>query len=376
MKDPRIEKLASVLINYSTRLKRGDILLIEAIGTPTLPFVKELHRQALAKGAKYVEIWFTEPEIAKDLYDLAKPSQINYFPEHKLEFMKKVDAYIGVRAPENSMVFANTNQKNLIAHSKVMRPILDERVNNTRWVVTRWPCHGFAQEAKMSLEELEDFYFAACIQDWAAVKKRQAKLANLMKRTKEIRVRASDTDLVLRKDGLPAVNCHGDRNIPDGEVYTAPIRDRVNGYITFNCPTVYQGQEFDGIRLEFENGKVVKATCSVGDEKKLNAILDTDEGARYIGEFALGTNYSITVPMRNILFDEKIGGSIHMACGMAYEECDNGNKSAIHWDIIKILKGDGEIYFDGKLIQKDGYFVHPQLVDLNPPKKRGSKKKR
>jgi len=369
MKDKRIEKLASVLVNFSTSIKKGDMVLIEAIGTPTLPFVKEIHRQTLIKGAKYVEIWFSEPEVTKDFYNLATKQQIDFFPKHKLDFMKKVNAYIAVRAPENSMVFANVDHKNLLTNQKVMQPILNWRVNHTKWVVTRWPCHGFAQEAKMSLEELFDFYFAACIQDWASVGKRQAKLARMMKETKEIKVKASDTDLVLRKDKLPAINCNGLRNIPDGEVYTAPVKNSVEGYITFNCPAVYQSQEFDGICLEFKNGKVVKATCSAGDEGKLNAILDTDEGGRYIGEFSLGTNHNITKPMRNILFDEKIGGSIHMACGMAYEECNNGNKSAIHWDIIKILKGDGEIYFDGKLIQKNGYFVHPSLVDLNPKKK-------
>lgn len=370
MKDKRIEKLADIFINFSTRVKKGDIVLIEAIGTPTLPFVKELHKKALLKGAKYVEIWFSEPEITKDFYNLANKEQIKYFPEHKLDFMKKVNAYIAVRAPENSMVYANVNHHNLLTNQKVMQPILDWRVNNTKWVVTRWPCHGFAQEAKMSLEELEDFYFSACIQDWASIKKKQDVLANMIRKAKEIRVKASDTDLVFRKDKLPAINCYGLRNIPDGEVYTVPIRNSVEGYITFNCPAVYQSQEFDGIRLEFRNGKVVKATCKVGDEKKLNAILDTDEGARYVGEFSLGTNYSITKPMRNILFDEKIGGSIHLACGMAYKDCDNGNRSAIHWDIIKILKGDGEIYFDGELIQKDGYFVHPRLVALNPKGKR------
>ena len=180
-----------------------------------------------------------------------------------------------------------------------------------------------------------------------------------------VRIKASDTDLTFSIKGLPGMKCDGRFNIPDGEVFTAPVKDSVEGYITYNCPTVYQGKEFNNIRLEFSNGKIVKATAP-GMNEALNRILDTDAGARYVGEFAIGVNPHIRVPMRNILFDEKIFGSIHFTPGQCYDECDNGNRSAVHWDMVKLLEGDGEIWFDDILIQKDGRFVHKELLMLNP----------
>jgi len=253
----------------------------------------------------------------------------------------------------------------MIAWSRLTRPIIDRRVNHTRWVVTRFPTHGAAQDARMSLEEYEDYLFSACCIDWKSESKKQEKLKKLMDRTETVHIRASDSDLSFSIKGLEGVKCDGRMNIPDGEVFTAPVRDSVTGYITYNCSTIYQGQEFNNIRLEFVQGKVVRATCPTNEEA-LNRILDTDEGARYIGEFAIGTNPYIRRPMRNILFDEKIFGSIHFTPGQAYEECDNGNRSAVHWDMVKLLSGDGEIWFDNHLIQKDGLFVHKDLLDLNP----------
>jgi aminopeptidase len=253
----------------------------------------------------------------------------------------------------------------MIAHSKVMRPIADWRVKHTRWVITRYPTHGGAQEAKMSLEEFEDYLFAACCIDWNAESLKQDRLKTLMDRTEQVRIVASDTDLFFSIKGMPGIKCDGRFNIPDGEVFTAPVRDSVEGFITYNCPTVYQGKEFNNVRLEFRQGRIVAAT-SPGNDDALNRILDTDEGARFIGEFAIGVNPGITEPMRNILFDEKIFGSIHFTPGQCYDECDNGNQSAVHWDMVKLLRGDGEIWFDETLILKDGRFVHPDLQSLNP----------
>jgi aminopeptidase len=186
-----------------------------------------------------------------------------------------------------------------------------------------------------------------------------------MDKADRVRIKASDTDLHFSIKGLPGIKCDGRFNIPDGEVFTAPVKDSVEGYITYNCPTVYQGKEFNTIRLEFKKGKIVSATAP-GMDDALNRILDTDAGARYIGEFAVGVNPNIRVPMRNILFDEKIFGSIHFTPGQCYDECDNGNRSAVHWDMVKILTGDGELWFDELLIQKDGRFVHKDLLELNP----------
>jgi aminopeptidase len=232
-------------------------------------------------------------------------------------------------------------------------------------VVTRYPTHAAAQEAGMSLDEYEDYLFSACCIDWNAESKKQARLKKLIDKTKEIRIVEPDTDLTFSIEDLPGIKCDGRLNMPDGEVFTAPVRDSVQGHITYNCPSIYQGKEFNGVRFEFKDGRIVKACAEAGMSGALNKILDTDEGARYIGEFSLGINPGIRRPMRNILFDEKIFGSIHFTPGQAYDECDNGNRSAVHWDLVRILS-DGEIRFDGVLIQKLGRFVHKDLLVLNP----------
>jgi len=366
VKDPRITKWADVLVNYSTKVKKGDVVLISAGGVEALPLVKELYRLCLEKGAKYVEYEFSVSEINRQFYNAAKPEQLSYFPQHKLDFMKQVTVYIAIGAADNSMVMAQVNQANMIAYSKITRPIVDQRVRQTRWVVTRYPTHGGAQEARMSLEEYEDYVLASCCIDWNAESRKQEKLKKLMDKADKVRIRSSDTDLSFSIKGLNGIKCDGRYNIPDGEVFTAPVKCSVEGYITYNCPSIYQGKEFNGVRLEFSEGRVVKADAGAMTAE-LNKILDTDEGARYIGEFAIGVNPGIRKPMRNILFDEKIFGSIHFTPGQCYDECDNGNVSAVHWDLVKLLEGDGEIWFDDLLIQKEGRFVHKDLLTLNPP---------
>ena len=366
MKDSRITGWAEVLVNYSTKVAKGDVVLISAGGLEALPLVKELYRLCLAKGAKYVEYEFAVAEINRHFYNSATREQLAYFPQHRLDFMKQVTVFIAIGAADNSMVMAQTDQANMIAYAKVTRPIVDQRVKHTRWVVTRYPTHGGAQEARMSLEEYEDYVLAACCIDWGAESKKQEKLKKLMDRADRVRITAADTDLSFSIKGLDGIKCDGRFNIPDGEVFTAPVKDSVAGHITYNCPTMYQGKEFNGIRLEFSAGKIVKAAAAGGMDAELNRILDTDEGARYIGEFAIGVNPGIRRPMRNILFDEKIFGSIHFTPGQCYDECNNGNTSAVHWDMVKLLEGDGEIWFDDLLIQKDGRFVHKDLLVLNP----------
>ena len=225
-----------------------------------------------------------------------------------------------------------------------------------------------AQLAGMSTEQFEDFYFKVCTLDYAKMAEAEKPLKDRMERSDRVRiVGPSDTNLEFSVKGIPAIQCDGDRNIPDGEVFTAPVRDSVNGVIHFNAGTVYQGKSFDDVRLVFENGKIIDATSS--DTKSLNEILDTDEGARYIGEFSLGFNPHIHKVLRDILFDEKIAGSLHFTPGRAYEEADNGNRSKIHWDLVLIQTpefGGGEIYFDDELIRKDGRFVPDYLQGLNP----------
>jgi aminopeptidase len=365
MFDSRVAQFAKILVEYSTRVKRGDVVLINAVSAETYPVVKELHKLCLQKRAKYVQYDLEFPDATRDFYNFASQEQAAFFPQHKLDFMKTVDVFIGIRAPENAMAYANANQDIMRLNQKTTLPILDERVNHTRWVVTRWPTQAAAQDAKMSLEEFYDFFFGCTIYDYVGLQQKQAKLVRLMNRANQVRIKASDTDLTFSMKGMKAISCHGDKNIPDGEVYSVPVRDSVEGYLKYNTPSIYMGREFTDIRFEFEKGKIVKAEAGALTGA-LNKVLDTDEGARYIGEFSLGTNTGIRQPMRNALFDEKIFGSIHFTPGQAYEDCDNGNRSAIHWDLVKILVGDGEIIFDGKTIQRDGVFVHPELVELNP----------
>jgi len=369
MNDPRIDQLASILTGYSTAVKRGDIVLITASGEECQPLLKAVHRACLERGARYVEIQFSFPEIARDLYRFGTPEQIAHFPAHRLAFLKQVDVSIGIAAEQNTMVLAGVDQEKHLAHQKVLRPLLDQRVNHTRWVICRYPTHGMAQQAGLSLEEMEDHLYGACNLDWATISRRQEPLRRLMLRTDRVHIEAPDTDLRLSIRGIPVAKSDGHHNIPDGEVFTAPVRDSIEGHIAFNCPTIHGGQAFDDIRLTFKRGKVVAGTAADG-ETRLGRILDIDRGARYLGEFAFGLNPRITRPMRNILFDEKIFGSIHFALGNAYAKCDNGNRSSIHWDLVKIFGPGSRVLFDGKPVMVDGRFVHAALKPLNPPRRR------
>lgn len=365
MNDPRIRRFAEILVDYSTKVKKGDVVLINAAGLEAMPLVKELYALCLERGARYVEYSFSVPEIDRSFYNSATKQQLEHFPQHKLDFYKTLTVYIGISAGNNSMVMANARQDAMVAYQKLTRPLIDQRVKHTRWVVTRYPTHAAAQEARMSLDEYEDYLFSACCIDWKAESRKQEKLKKLMDKTQNVRIVAPDTDLRFSIEGLPGIKCDGRLNMPDGEVFSAPVRNSVQGHITYNCPSIYQGKEYNGVRFEFKDGKIIKASAEAGMSAALNKILDTDEGARYIGEFAIGVNPGIRQPMRNILFDEKIFGSIHFTPGQAYDECDNGNRSAVHWDLVRLL-GDGEIWFDDLLILKNGRFAHKDLLELNP----------
>ena len=365
MTDQRIIQFAEVLVDYSTRVTTGDVVLINAAGFEAMPLVKELYALCLKRGAAYVEYSFSVPEIDRNFYNLATEEQLTHFPQHKMDFYKTVTVYIGISAGNNSMVMANARQEAMVTYQKTTKPLVDQRVKHSRWVVTRFPTHASAQEARMSLDEYEDYLFSACCIDWDKESLKQDKLKKLMDKTNSVRIVAPDTDLTFSIAGLPGIKCDGRFNMPDGEVFTAPVKDSVQGHITYNCPSIYQGKEFNAVRFEFKDGKIIEASAGGDMTGMLNKILDTDEGARYVGEFALGINPGIRQPMRNILFDEKIFGSIHFTPGQAYDECDNGNRSAVHWDLVRIL-ADGEIWFDDVLIQKNGLFIHQDLLELNP----------
>ncbi|MFA5038431.1 MAG: aminopeptidase [Candidatus Omnitrophota bacterium] len=365
MRDPRIETLADILVNYSAKVKKDDVVLIDFAGVRALPLVEAIYGLCLKNRARCVEYQFSTEELSRKFYELADEEQLSYFPAHRLAFMKKATVYIGINASENTQAFAGIDLGKMVKRQQVLRPIIDRRVDFSRWIITRYPSVGLAQDAKMSLEDFEDFYFRACNMDWPLFARKIGHLWRLVREAGEVRITASDTEIRFSKKGIPAVKSEGLRNMPDGEVYTAPVRDSIEGYITYNTPSFYHGKEFDGVRFEFRKGRIVSASCRQGSVKELQKILDTDQGSRYVGEFAFGLNKNITQPVKNILFDEKISGSIHLTPGQAYKIADNGNRSSIHWDLVKLLKGDGEVYFDGKLIQKDGKFVVKELKGLN-----------
>src|ERR1700730_2945786 len=292
--------------------------------------------------------------------------QLNLASAHELARMKKMDAYIALRGSNNVTELSDVPVAQMKLLTKKMRPVIDQRVKKTKWVVLRWPTPSMAQLAETSTEAFEDFYFDVCTLDYHRVQPGMKALKALLERTDRVEIKGPGTDLRFSIKGIPAVICGGDRNIPDGEVFSCPVKDSVEGHVTFNAPSIYQGTAFDGIRLEFEGGKIIAATSN--ETKKLNEILDSDPGARYTGEFSLRFNPRVFQPMRDILFDEKIAGSFHLTPGQAYEEADNGNRSQVHWDMVNIQRpeyGGGEIYFDGKLIRKNGVFLPKQLRSLN-----------
>lgn len=365
MTDPRYTKLAKLLVEYSTALKEGDRVLLDMIDVPD-EFSIELLRAARSVGAiPLVEVRHTR--INRELLRDTNDAHAKLIRDLEMARMKRMQAYIAIRGSANATENADVPSPQLALYSKVLRPVLNYRVNRTRWCVLRWPTPSMAQAAGMSTEAFENLYFDVCTMDYRRMAKAMIPLEKLMKATDRVEIKGPGTDLSFSIKGIGAKVCKGDRNIPDGEVFSCPVRDSINGSIQFNTPTLYSGTRFENVRLTFKNGKVVDATGS--NAKKLNEILDTDPGARYTGEFSLGFNPFIENPMCDILFDEKIAGSLHLTPGQAYEECDNGNRSAVHWDMVLIQRpewGGGEVWFDGKLIRKDGLFVRNDLKPLNP----------
>ncbi len=359
-------KLAKVLCAHSVSLKSGEHVFLDLCETPedmAIALVEEIH----ARGA-HAHIELSNPRISRKLSILSNEERLKVSCETLLFKLQKMHAYIAIRGSNNIFESSDIAAEQMKLITSVMRPVSDYRINKLKWVVLRWPTSAMAQQAMTSTEAFEKFYFDVCTMDYSRMTAGMDALKKLMDATDKVRITGQGTDLNFSIKGIPAITCGGVYNIPDGEVFTAPVRDSVNGFVTYNASTVYNGISFDGVRLEFENGKIVKASAS-SNEKELNEILDTDEGARYVGEFALGFNPYITRPMRDILFDEKISGSFHFTPGQAYADADNGNSSKVHWDLVCIQTpeyGGGEIYFDGALVRKDGLFVLDSLKTLNP----------
>ena len=367
MTDPRWNDLAMQLAGYSLELEAGENVLVDLIDIPD-GFAIALIRAIRERGATpFVES--RRSRIQRELLMGVDAEQATLAQKIELNRMKKMQAYIAIRGAANSSETTDVPSENMAMFSRTMRPVLNQRVNHCKWVVLRWPSPSMAQSAAMSTEAFEDFYFKVCNLDYAKMAKAMVPLQQRMEAAKEVHITGPGTDLRFSIEGIAAVPCKGDRNIPDGEVFSCPIKNSVEGVLQYNTPTIYAGSRFENVRLVFSKGKIVEATCN--DDKRLNEILDTDKGARYIGEFSLGLNPYILNPMNDILFDEKITGSFHFTPGQAYESADNGNRSAVHWDMVCIQRkewGGGEIYFDGELIRKDGIFKPKDLRNLNPDK--------
>lgn len=365
MTDPRYLKLSRLLVEYSTKLKKGDRVLIDASDIPD-EFTVELMRAIRTVGAiPLVEI--RHGRVTREALRGTNDTHATLVREVELFRMKKVQAYIALRGSANFSETSDVPSDRTQLYSRTLRPVLDYRVNETRWVVLRWPSPSMAQAAGMSTEAFEDFYFDVCTMNYPRMAKAMLPLERRMKKADRVHLKSPGTDLTFSIKGIGAKMCKGDRNIPDGEVFSCPVKTSVNGVIQFNTPTLYAGTRFDNVRLEFKGGRIAKATSN--NTRRLNEILDTDAGARFIGEFALGFNPHILSPMCDILFDEKIAGSLHFTPGQAYEDCDNGNRSAVHWDMVLIQRpewGGGEIWFDDELIRKDGRFLPKDLKPLNP----------
>jgi aminopeptidase len=365
MTDPRYAKLSDLLVKYSLGLKKNDRILLEMIDVPD-EFTIQLMRAARRAGAiPLVEIRRTR--VTRELIRGANAAQADLTREVELFRMKRVQAYIAMRGADNANESSDVPSDVMALYSKAVRAVLDQRVNKTRWCVLRWPSPSMAQGAGMSTEAFEDFYFEVCTMNYPKMARAMIPLQKRMNRADRVHLKAPGTDLRFSIKGIGALLAEGKRNIPDGEVFSCPLKKSVQGTIQYNTPTLYAGTKFENVRLEFKDGQIVKATAN--NSKRLNEILDTDAGARYIGEFSLGFNPYILNPMCDILFDEKIAGSLHFTPGNAYRQADNGNRSAVHWDMVLIQRpewGGGEVWFDDKLIRKDGLFVPQDLQPLNP----------
>ncbi len=364
MHDTRFDQLAKLLVEYSIRLKRNEKVLIEAFDVPDEMTIALIRAVRKVGGIAFAQI--QRAQINRALALEATEPQLNLAAAHELARIKKMDAYIALRGNNNITELSDVPVDQMKLLTKKMRPVQDQRIKKTKWVVLRWPTPSMAQLAGMSTEAFEDFYFDVCTLDYRRLQPGMKALKALLERTDRVEIKGPDTDLRFSIKGISAVVCGGDRNIPDGEVFSCPVKSSVEGHVSFNAPTIYQGTSFDSIRLRFRGGKIVEAKSN--ETSKLNKILNSDAGARYIGEFSLAFNPKILQPMRDILFDEKIAGSFHFTPGQAYEEADNGNRSQVHWDMVNIQRpeyGGGKIYFDGKLIRRDGEFLPKPLRSLN-----------
>ena len=366
MKDYRVENLARILVNYSTNVKPGEWVLINA-NTLALPLVNEVLRYVLRAGGNPNIIW-DDDDIQQTVLQESSDTQLEWVSPIETMLFEKTDVLISLRAAKNTRSLTGIDpqkqRRRQIARRELMKTYMQRSADGSlRWTLTNFPCHAYAQDADLSLSDYEDFVYAATfadqpdpIQVWMNIREKQQRLVDWINGKKQVIVRGPNSDLSLSIEGRCFINCSGDKNMPDGEIFTGPVEESVNGWVRFTYPAIHGGREVEGVELTFKDGKVVKATARKNEEYLLT-LLDSDPGARYLGEFAIGTNYGIKRFTKSILYDEKIGGSIHMAVGAGYPETGSHNQSSIHWDFICDMRDDSEILVDGELFYKNGEFV-------------------
>jgi len=373
MRDPRSARLAEVIVSHSLRVEPGEVVLIEAIdiaeGLPE-DLVDAVHA---AEGTPL--LYLRSQALLRQLMLRGSEREVSLRAEVEMFQLQRAQAYVAIRANANVSELSDVPPEHIALHGRLLqKPVhSDYRVNHTKWLVMRYPTASMAQLAGMSTAAFEDLYYRVCTLDYGRMSEAIAPLAERMAKTDAVRIVGPGTDLRFSVKGIGSVPCEGRHNLPDGECFTAPVRDSVRGVITYNAPSLYLGTTFTDVRLVFEGGRIVEATGRPQD--RLDALLTSDEGAGYVGEFSLAFNPYLMAPIKDALFDEKIAGSLHFTPGQAYARADNGNRSQIHWDLVLIQRpefGGGEVWFDGELIRKDGRFVTPELSGLNPEQLTGA----
>lgn len=357
MVDERIKKLAKIIVDYSVYIKKGDKVIISA-GTIAEPLVKEIYKRIIDVGAyPMLNIGFSG--LSYYYYKNASKEQLKNFPKFFNYQVKNADAFIGIGAPANARELANVEPSRIAIRTKVTQPITNYIVNEKkkiRRVSLDFPTNALAQDADMSLSEYEDFLYGACLQDWKKLSKRMYKTKRVLDKGKVFHIVAKDTDLKIGIKNRPFIVDDAKENMPGGEIFNAPLEKTTEGHIRFTYPAIRSGKEVTNIYLEFKKGKVVKATADKNQDF-LRKMIKTDAGSQYLGEIGIGFNPKVTKFSKNLLFDEKLSHTIHLALGMAYTECGGTNKSALHWDIVKDLRNGGKIYLDGKLVNKNGKWL-------------------
>lgn len=350
--DKRWTQLGELLVNYSMAVKPGEKVMIAFVELETYPLVHAIYRACIQAGA-LPQVQFLSEELNRLVLKHGSPEQIGWVPEIEAYGMEWADVYFGLRGAHNLDVFWDVPADKLSLLRKAMGVISTKRWQQTRWCVLRVPNAALAHQAGVDEETITEMFFNACLLDWPAVSQEWRRWAEILNRGRHVRLTGKDTDLSFSVEGRTWDVADGHINMPDGEIATAPVESTVNGYISFEFPGVLAGRQMNDIRLRWDHGQLVEATCA-SHQDFLRSVLDTDAGASKIGEFAIGTNPEVKYFCKDILIDEKIGGTVHVALGRAYPQSGGTNQSAIHWDIIKDTRQQGEIYLDGKLIFENG----------------------